>query len=143
MISMPFEWTNLSNSFRSMFVTRLPNRSTRSTSPASRSSLTVGVGNRQLMNRAGRSAERREIDALREPARGRREAIAPFERPAHGRPRVAPLRHFDDAARGRFPEHGGQHAVVRRHEPVVAGVDDDAAARRSHARIDDHEKDRA
>ena len=46
-------------------------------------------------------------------------------------------------ARRRLVEHERQHAVVGRHEPVVARFGGDAAPRRADARIDDDEKDRA
>ena len=54
---------------------------------------------RQLMNGAGRSAERREIDPLRKPTGGRRESIASFKRAADRRSRVTALGQFDDTPR--------------------------------------------
>ena len=93
-----------------------------------------GCGSSSRCSRAGRPAERRELDALREPGRRRREAIAPLERPADGRPRVAPLGQLDDALRRLLVEHRRQHAVVGRDEPVVAGFRRDAPPRRADAR---------
>ena len=127
-----------------MLVIRLPKRSTRSTSPSIASVVDARLRRRRAArSRAGRAAERRQLDALRQPGRGGREAVAPFERAADRRPRVPPLGQLDDAPRRRSSNTTRQHAVVRRHEPVVAGVGGDAAARRADARIDDDQKDRA
>ena len=85
---------------RSMFVTRLPKRSTRSTSPRTLPARPRGGRgtSRRWTSATGRpSAD--ELDALRQPRRGRREPIAPFERPADGRPRVAALGQLDDLLR--------------------------------------------
>ena len=102
-----------------------------------------GARDVEALDRAGGAAERGEIDALGQPGGGRREPIAPFERPADGRPRVLALGQLDDALRRMLVEHRGQHAVVGRHEPVVARFGGDAAARRADAGIDDDEEDRA
>src|SRR2546425_176354 len=51
----------------------------------------------ETMNWAGRSAQRPELDAFREPRRRWREAIAAFERAAHRRARILPLRQLDHA----------------------------------------------
>ena len=101
-----------------------------------------GARDLEALHRARRPAERGEVDALGQPGRRRREAIAPLERAADGRPRVLPLGQLDDPLRRVFVENRRQHAVVGRHEPVVAGVGGDAAARRADAGIDDDEEDR-
>src|SRR5438874_824143 len=51
------------------------------------------------VNRPRRPPERRHVDPLREPRSGRREAVAPFEGAAHGRPRVFALGELDDLLR--------------------------------------------
>src|SRR5437764_6169678 len=94
----------------------------------------------ELVNRAGRSAERRQLDALREPRRRRRKPIATLERAAHRRPRVLPLGQLDDAFRRMLVEDGGQHPVVGRDELVVAGFGRDAPTRRADAGIGDDDK---
>ena len=50
---------------------------------------------------------------------------------------------LDDALRRRLAEHAGEHAVVGRDEPIVAGVRGEPAPPRSDARIDDDQKHRA
>ena len=90
-----------------------------------------------------RAAERRQLRALRQPAGGRREPIAPLERPADRRPGVAAIGQLDDLLRRPFAQHRGQHAVVRRDEPVVAGFGGDAAPGAADARIDHGEENRA
>ena len=87
--------------------------------------------------------ERRQLDALREPRRGRREPIAAFERPADGRPRVLPLGQLDDALRRharRAPASARRCRAPRTGSRRPRG---DAAPRRSDARIDDDEEDGA
>ena len=126
-----------------MFVTRLPNRSMRSTTPRMPSGSTSGIGMSRRWTSANRSPERRQLNALREPRGGGRKAIAPFERAADGRPRVAPLGQLDDLLRGRLAQDRGQHAVVGRDEAVVARVGSDAATCRADAGIHDRHEDRA
>src|SRR5439155_26714778 len=47
-----------------------------------------GLWNLHAMDRPGRTSQRRQLDALRQPRRRRREPVAPLERPADGGPRV-------------------------------------------------------
>ena len=128
---------------RSMLVIRLPKRSTRRTWPSMLSPSTSGRGISRRWIASGGPAEGGDVDALGEPRRGRREAIPPFERAAHCRPRVLPLGQLDDPLGRMLVEDGRQHAVVGRDERVVAGVGGDAAARRADAWIDDDEENRA
>ena len=58
--------------------------------------------NHQLLDIAGWPAERREIDALADPSRGRCEAVASFKGFAHRGPSVTPFGELDDTLRRRF-----------------------------------------
>ena len=87
---------------RSMLVTRLPKRSTRSTCPVMVSgadSSTTGAGISSRWIAPAVPAERAQVGALRQPGRRRRKTIAAFERAAHARARVPALGQFDDLAR--------------------------------------------
>ena len=130
-------------SCRSMFVIRLPKRSTRTTSPVN--SVAGHHRPRQIdrLEVLDALAERHQRDPLGEEPGRRRESIAALEGAADGRPRVLALGQLDDLLRRRLAKHRREHAVVRRHESIVADVGGDAAARRSDARIDDDEEDRA
>ena len=77
----------------------------------------------EMMERAHRLPERRQIEPLRQPGGSRREAVPSFERPAYRRPPVAAVGQLHDARRRLFLHGGRQHAVVRRDEPVVADLD--------------------
>ena len=105
-----------SQDLRSRLVTTLPNRSTRTTRP--RSTPVVERRPRQFQQEVvgDRAAERLQLNALRDPRRRGGEAIAPFERPAHGRPRIPPLGELDDALRRRFLEArpSGRRCPARR-----------------------------
>ena len=126
-----------------MLVTRLPNRSTRTTSPTSAARSSRGSGIVELQPFAvGRPIAVGSVP-LRQPAGGGREAIAALECSADRRPRIAPLGQLDDPLRLVLAQDRGQHAVVGRHEPVIARVGDQPAAGRSHAGIDDDEEDGA
>src|SRR5262249_48243882 len=91
--------------------------------------------NLEPADRAGCAAERAQLEALRERARRRREPIAPFERAADGRARVAALAQLDDFSRRMIVEYRGQYTVVRRDELVVAGLGGNSAPARSDPRI--------
>jgi hypothetical protein len=97
----------------------------------------------ELLDFVDGPSQRGQLRALGEPRGGRGKAIAALERAAHGRPRVPTLGQFDDFLRRRLPQDHREHAVVGRHEPVVAGVGRESAARRADAGIDDGDEDRA
>jgi hypothetical protein len=116
-----------------MLLIKLPKRSTRRIWP----------WDVEVLHRARRSAKRGEIDPLGQPGGCGRKAIPPLEGAADGRTPVLPLGQLDDPLGGVFVQNRGQHAIIGRHEAIVAGVGRDAAARRADAGVDDHQEDGA
>ena len=122
----------------------LPKRSTREHHAGAAVRSPTGARQIELLIVGDRPAERGQGDALGQPAGGGREAIAALERAAHRRPRVLALGQLHDLARGGVSWNTArQHAVVRRHEPIVAGLGRMPRRAEPDARIDDHEEDGA
>jgi len=128
---------------RSMFVIRLPKRSTRTTWPSMRSSCTVGRGiSRRWMLAALRPSAARSTPFASHAAAG-----AKRSRPSNVRLTVG--RRTSARSARRFASADARRArpvstpVVGSHELVAAGIGGNAAARRTDPGIDDDEKDRA
>ena len=134
----------VSNVRRSMFVTMLPKRSTRITTP--RDAVVDDLAASACPAR-WKSVTGRPSAVSCNPLASHAAAGAKRSRPSNVRLTVgrAYRRSVSSTTRLRriFAQHDGQHAVVGRDEPVVARLRRDAAARAADAGIDDDEEDRA
>ena len=143
-ISMRSAPAKRSNVRRSTFVIRLPKRSTRSTSAIICASVDYRLRHIQrLPRRAAFGPNAVSSIPLASQAAAGRKPVASLERAADRRPGVPPLRQLDDALGWRLLEDQRQHAVVRRHEPIAAGLGGNRPPGRSDARIDHDDEDRA